>query len=395
MKCRVCDSEKLELALDLGRQPWGNHFLTKGQLGKEPYYPLRVVHCSDCKTSQLDYTVAKETMFGDHTYRSGTTKMLQEHFAGIAKEIHQLMPHAGKVLDIGSNDGTQLKCFQELGWQALGVESSVQTAQYANSQGIPTINQFFNENTAKQIKAMYGQMDVINAAGVFFHLEELHSVCEGIKLLLKPDGVFVVQFIYAKTMIENGAFDQIYHEHLLYYNLLTIKKLLSRHGMVMNDAYLSPIHGGSIIGYVRHQTSKEDYTKRYFELWEDERRSHCNELSAWKKFAIRIGNMKNENLAKLRQWKKDGKRVYGMGAAVKTNTLLNTFDIKSDLIQYMAERNPLRKGLFTPGSHIEIIMEDEVEPPDVWYVGAWNFKKEILERNKDSKAEFFFPVDIP
>lgn len=393
MICRVCGSAKLSLALDLGPQPWANNFLTKDQIGTEQSYPLRVMHCDDCQTAQLDYTVPKETMFGDHTYRSGTTKSLREHFAGIANEVHALKG-AGRIIDIGSNDGTQLKCFQELGWDVLGVESSVQTARTANDAGIQTINAFFNEQTAKEIGY---QFDVINASGVFFHLEELHSVCDGIKLLLKPDGVFVVQFIYAKTMIENGAFDQIYHEHLLYYTLRTVEQLLNHHGLMMVDGYLSPIHGGSIIGFVRHMPQSHHLlSERYKKLVDSEEASGCNDITEWHNLGLRIQEMKEQNLAKLRQWKAEGKRVYGMGAPVKGNTLLNTFGIGPDLIECLTERNPLRRDTYAPGSHVPVMMEDELPPPDVQYVLAWNFKKEILERNQGLIArgvEFYFPVE--
>lgn len=393
MKCRVCASRNLELALDLGHQPWANNFLTKDQVGKEAFYPLRVMHCHDCKTAQLDYTVPKETMFGNHTYCSGTTRTLQNHFMWIADEVYQMMPTGTSVLDIGSNDGTQLKYFKQLGWNVLGVESSVQTARVANDAGIPTLNVFFNEETANNINEKF---DVINAAGVFFHLEQLHSVCEGIRLLLKRNGVFVVQFIYAKTMMENGAFDQIYHEHLLYYMLETITTLLFGHGLFLEDAYLSPIHGGSIIGFVKHMHIANKESDRLNELRKKETASGCNDLSAWKAFSTRIEHMKNTNLARLRFWKAEGKRVYGMGAPVKGNTLLNTFGVGPDLIECLTERNPLRKGLYAPGSHIPVVMEDEVPPPDVQYVLAWNFRKEILERNKeliDSGVEFYFPVE--
>lgn len=392
MICRVCLSNNLELALDLGQQPWANNFLTEDQIGKEEKYPLRVMHCVKCKTAQLDYTVPKEVMFGNHTYCSGTTKTLQDHFKGIAGEVHKLVS-GSNVLDIGSNDGTQLKYFKELGWNVLGVESSVQTAKYANEHGIPTINKFFNEKTAKEINQ---QFDVINAAGVFFHLEELHSVCEGIRLLLKKDGVFVVQFIYAKTMMENGAFDQIYHEHLLYYTISTIGRLLDLHGLGLDDAYLSPIHGGSIIGFVRHKPILSA-SIRLTNLLRREEESECNNISAWELFADRIEDMKHINLIQLMKWKEQGKCVYGMGAPVKGNTLLNTFGVTKDLIACLTERNPLRKGSHAPGSHIPVVMEDEVNPPDVNYVLAWNFKKEILERNKElieQGVEFYFPVDI-
>ena len=239
MNCRVCDSTRLELAIDLGLQPWCNHFLRKEDLGKEPRYPLRVVFCHDCGTSQLDYTVGKEVMFGDHTYLSGVTKSLSHHFEGIASEVDsRFFPNTeGKsVLDIGSNDGTQLKHFQKLGYDVLGVESSKTTARLAIDAGVPTLNAFFNRDTSESIGRKF---HIINAAGVFFHLEELHSVTDGIRHSLREDGVFVVQFLYMKRIVENLAFDQIYHEHLLYYNLRPLERLLGRHGLALFDAYLA------------------------------------------------------------------------------------------------------------------------------------------------------------
>ena len=208
MICRVCDSPDLEPAIDLGNQPWCNHFLRPEEVGTEPFYPLRVVQCQNCGTAQLDYTVKKEIMFGDHTYLSGVTRSLSSHFAGVAAEAQERFfadtPNRS-VLDIGSNDGTQLKHFQALGWDTLGVESSKTTARIANDAGVPTLNAFFNAETAKQIGR---QFHVINAAGVFFHLEELHSVTDGIRLALREDGVFVVQFLYMKRIVDNNAFDQ-------------------------------------------------------------------------------------------------------------------------------------------------------------------------------------------
>ncbi|NCY22992.1 methyltransferase, partial [bacterium] len=171
MICRVCDSTRLDPVIDLGNQPWCNHFLRKEEIGKEPFYPLRLVHCADCETAQLDFTVSKETMFGDHTYLSGVTQSLSRHFEQLAEEVNQrfFLQQSGKaVLDIGSNDGTQLKHFLKLGWRVLGVESSKGTAQRAIEQGIPTRNVFFNTVTARDLP---GPFQLINASGVFFHLE--------------------------------------------------------------------------------------------------------------------------------------------------------------------------------------------------------------------------------
>lgn len=395
-QCRVCDSIDLELVIDLGMQPWCNNFLREDEIGTEPFYPLRVIYCHECSTSQLDFTVKKEVMFGDHTYLSGVTKSLSDHFAAVADELDQRF-FAGRseksVLDIGSNDGTQLKHFQRLGYEVLGVESSKTTAGIANGAGVPTLNAYFNLETMNSIGR---QFDAFNAAGVFFHLEELHSVCEAIKAGLKYDGVFVVQFLYMKSILENLAFDQIYHEHLLYYTLKTIEVLLNRHGLAMFDARLASIHGGSIIGYVGHSGIRAP-SERLQQMRVEEEQSGCNSISAYYDFAGRVKQMKETNLRFLEDARFAGKRVFGMGAPVKGNTMLNYFGIGPDLIPCLLEKNRLRRGLYSPGMHIPVLMEDEVNDiPDIYYVLAWNFKKEILARNKNLVAEgveFFFPVD--
>jgi len=393
--CRVCDSTNLELALDLGYQPWCNNFLKEEEVGKERYYPLHVLYCHDCTTTQLDYTVPKEIMFCDHTYLSGVTRSLSEHFRAVAEEVDSRFfsgAEGKSVLDIGSNDGTQLKDFKALGYQALGVESAKTPAKIANDAGIETINEFFNLDLVYRLEQKF---HVINAAGVFFHLEELHSVTEGISEALREDGVFLVQFLYMKSIVENLAFDQIYHEHLLYYNLQTVEVLLNRHGLAMFDAYLSPIHGGSIIGFVTHK-GKRQPSKRLKHMRRAEEEEKSNEFSTYVQFARRIERMKEENLAYMETSKRQGKKIFGFGAPAKGNTLLNYFGVGSQYLDCLVEKNKLRGGLYSPGMHIPIILEDELkEVPDIYYVLAWNFKKEILANNQhliDEGVEFYFPV---
>ena len=396
MNCRVCDSSNLELAIDLGQQPWCNHFLKKEDVGHEPYYPLRVVYCHNCSTAQLDYTVPKETMFGNHTYLSGVTKSLSNHFQSVAVEVDKRFFHHisdKSVLDIGSNDGTQLKHFKSLGYDILGIESSKTTAHIAVESRIKTLNEFFNLDLARRLGRKF---HVINAAGVFFHLEELHSVTDGIREALRDDGVFVVQFLYMKRIMENLAFDQIYHEHLLYYNLKTIEALLNRHGLEMFDANLAPIHGGSMIGFVTH-AGKRTLSARLQVLQRVELDDHSNDFETYLAFAQRIKQMKAENLAYLDVKKRQDKRIFGMGAPVKGNTLLNYFGVGTQYLDYLVEKNELRRGLYSPGMHIPIVIEKELlDPPDIYYVLAWNFKKEILENNQSlitRGVEFYFPVN--
>ena len=394
--CRVCDGHRLELAVDLGEQPWANHFLRPEEAGNEPFYPLRVLHCQDCRTAQLDYTVPKETLFGDHTYLSGVTQTLRSHFAGIAREVDRTFNPRGEkraVLDIGSNDGTQLSCFLELGYDVLGVESSATTARIANQRGIETMHAFFNLETARTLERRF---DVINAAGVFFHLEELHSVTDGIRTCLNDDGVFVVQFLYMKRIAENLAFDQIYHEHLLYYTLESISALLERHGLELFDAYVSPVHGGSVIGFVTHKGTRSP-SDRLGALRRAERAAATNDLDTYRRFARDIEVTKARDLEFLEAARNAGRSVFGFGAPVKGNTLLNTFGIDRSLIQCLVEKNELRRGLVSPGRHIPVVIEGEFTgSPDVYYVLAWNFKREILRNNQkliDDGVQFYFPVD--
>lgn len=396
MICRICDSTNLVPALDLGLQPWANHFLKAEEVGSEPKYPLALQFCRDCSCVQLDYTVPKEVMFSDHTYVSGTTKTLANHFLDTAREVHtQLFASRPgcSVLDIGSNDGTQLAQYRSLGFQTLGVESCERVANLAKANGIDTVVDYFNEDVVRQVGKTF---DVVSASGVFFHLEELHSATRAVKAALNADGVFVVQFLYMKSIVENLAFDQIYHEHLLYYTVHTIRRLLARHGLSAFDAYVSPIHGGSVVLYASH-AGRYSESERLANILRAEDQCGANTLGWYTAFAERVARMREETLSYLRAEKARGKRIYGFGAPVKGNTFLNYCGIGTQYLDCLVEKNPLRKGLFSPGMHIPLRLEEEVtEAPDIYFVLAWNFKREILKNNQallDAGVEFYFPVD--
>jgi SAM-dependent methyltransferase len=397
MKCRVCDSTDLTKVLHLGRQPWCNNFLKKKEIGKEKKYPLILMFCERCSLAQLSHTVKKEIMFSDHTYLSGITKTLSNHFKDISIDVNKRFNKDKKhknILDIGSNDGTFLKHFKKKGWYILGVESSKRIAIIANKNNIKTINEFFNYDLAKKINKRF---DFINASGIFFHLEELHSFTKGVKLLLKSDGIFIVQFLYMKSIIENTAFDQIYHEHLLYYNLLTLQNLLNKHDLEIFDCKLESVHGGQMIAYINHK-NKRKKSDRYLNFLKREIRSGCNKIKYYRKFKNKVEKLKSENLKFLISAKKNKKIIFGVGAPAKGNTLLNYFNLKTDTISKLLEKNKMRKNLYAPGSHIPIVMEkEEKKIPDIYYVLAWNFKKEILKNFKKrgiNRSKFYFPIKI-
>jgi SAM-dependent methyltransferase len=346
---------------------------------------------------QLDYTVPKEVMFANHTYVSGTTQTLARHFLETATTVDALFTKTKKqksVLDIGSNDGTQLKQYKSLGFDVLGVESCGRIADLANSQGLPTVAKFFNEETAKELGRTF---DIINASGVFFHLEELHSATRGIKLALAADGVFVVQFLYMKSIVENLAFDQIYHEHLLYYTLQTIEKLLNRHGLTGFDGYVSPIHGGSVVLFVTHQGGEKPKSERLQRLIAEEDSAKSNDIESYRVFAERVAAMKRETISFLETAKREGRTVWGFGAPVKGNTFLNYCGISTNYLDCLVEKNELRRGLYSPGMHIPLVIEKEItDHPDIYFCLAWNFKEEILKNNQhltEQGVSFFFPVN--
>ena len=260
-------------------------------------------------------------------------------------------------MDIGSNDGTQLKHFQTLGYDVLGVESSKTTAKIANDAGVPTLNAFFNLETAHKVGRKF---DVINASGVFFHLEELHSVTEGIRESLKEGGVFVVQFLYMKRIVENLAFDQIYHEHLLYYNLRTLETLLARHGLTIFDAYLSQIHGGSVIAFVTHASAAPHATERLAAMRAAEDRDGSNQLETYLQFARRHPALQGGE-SQLPAGRK-GRRKAGVGVwrppEGEHHAQLLRRPNRPDRMPRRAKQAPPR--LFAPGSHIPILIEDEL-----------------------------------
>ncbi len=396
MNCRICGSKDVQPVLELGNHPWANNFVEKKQIASIPEYPLTLFYCNSCGLAQLGFTVAKEIMFGDHTYLSGTTRSLSRHFANVAASVDskfEKTDHRLTVLDIGSNDGTLLKQFQNLGWDVIGVESSSSTAKIAAENGVYTINAFFNEETAKNLRR---KVDVVHASGVFFHLEELHSVCEGIKQILSREGRFVCQFIYAKGMIENLAFDQIYHEHLLYYTLQTISNLLEQHGLEVFECEKSDIHGGSLIINAGHKGVFPRHKSVDIVLAE-EKQSGANDKAFYLEFSKKVHAYGQKIRSDLETYRNEGKTIFGLGAPVKGNTLLNFINADRNLIECLVEINETRQGLVAPGSAIPVVLESELDrAPDVYLVLAWNFKDEILQRHKEdveNGVEFYFPID--
>jgi len=398
--CRVCRGTDLEIVLDLGDQPHCNSLLTPAQLAEaEPRYPLRLYFCHGCTTVQIDHTVAKETMFADYLYVSGTTETLSEHFRQSALRLtHRLGLEPGDlVVDIGSNDGTWLKHFQALGLDVLGVEPARNVAAMAESAGVPTMVRFFDASVAREITVRVGQPKLVTAAGVFFHLEELHSATEGIAGLCRSGAVFCVQAIYLAEMLRQNAFDNVYHEHLTYWTLGSIQRLFDQYGLEVFSADVLPIHGGSLALLVAAKGTRP-VEASVARLRERERRERLAEVETYHAFADRVWRIRDGLVELIGKLGDHGRLVHALGAPAKGATLLNSFGISTDLIACAEERNPLKVGRFIPGARIPIVEEGSVPEPDAYVVLPWNFLGEFLFKKRayfERGGSFIVPIPAP
>jgi hypothetical protein len=400
MECRVCGRREVEEVLDLGDQPHCNSLLSPEQLAEpEPVYPLRLGFCRSCTTSQIDYTVPKETMFSDYLYVSGTTKALREHFRRSAERLASTLGlrEGDLVVDIGSNDGTWLAQFQALGLQGLGVEPATNLAEQAERDGVPTLNRFFDAAAAEAILERGPAPRLVTAAGVFFHLEELHSATEGVAALCREGATFCMQAIYLGGMVEHNAFDQIYHEHLTYWTLGSFEQLLARHGLEVRSVGLVPIHGGSleVLVGVEGGGPPDPSVERFRE---EERRRGLGEIGTYRAFADRVWAIRDELLETLDGYVGAGRSVHAFGAPAKGATLLNSFGISTDRVAVATERNPLKVGRYIPGARIPIVEEGSLPEPDAYLMLPWNFLDEFVTRRADYLREggaFIVPIPEP
>ena len=401
-QCRTCKSPRLQEVLSLGDQPHCNHFLTQEELNvPEARYPLDCYLCRDCGLVQLGYVVPPEVMFRQYLYMSGTTKTLSQHFFQLAGQlVTQFALSPGSlVVDVGSNDGTFLKGFKARGMQVLGVDPAVNIAKMANDRGIETLCEFFGREAAARILSEKGKARMVTAAGVFYHIPDLDDVVQGVRDVLADDGVFVVQANYLVDMLHKNTFDNIYHEHLCYYSLKPLTVLFRRFDMQVFDVERHPIHGGSIIVYVRKGVTPAP-KKRVDDMLMAEEDQGVYALGTYTAFAEKVEQIRDRLVTMLRGLKIQGKRIAAYGAPAKGNTLLNFCKIGPDLLEYAIEKNDLKVGRYTPGMHIPVVSEEQARraPAEYLLVLPWNFLEEFLEKERAFRThggKFIVPVPMP
>ena len=252
-KCPCCNSSKYYPIFNFGSQPWCGDFRSVNSNNKTKKYPLNLIMCKSCRLVRLNYFIPKKIMFEKTTYLTGSSDELLIHFKKVAEKIKSKfkITNNSKILDIGSNDGSFLKNFKSS--YVLGVESAKNLCKISTKAGVKTTNGYFNYLLSKKINKKF---DIIHGSGVMFHLEEINSAFKGIKFLLKENGVLVIEFLYLKTIVDKYYFDQIYHEHLFYYNIETLNNFLNKYKLEIFDYDYATIHGGQIVAYICHKGGK-------------------------------------------------------------------------------------------------------------------------------------------
>jgi SAM-dependent methyltransferase len=398
--CRICGQPGFETVLDLGDQPLANSLLPMNSVAEAPTtYPLTFVRCMSCSSLQIRETVPREVLFSHYLYFSSYADALVAN----AKELsHNLsttysLTSADLVVDLGSNDGYLLQFYKDAGVQVLGVEPAANVAEVAESErGINTMVSFFAAEVAKSIVAKSGRAKIIHANNVLAHLSNLHSFVDGVTALLRTDGVFVCEVAYAADMIDVGAFDQIYHEHLCYYTIDSIMLLLGRHGLDVFDVEHIDNHGGSLRVYAGHQDSFHR-SERLEHLLQAERARGVGDRDYCQGFRNRILSLRESLLHELERIRGEGCSIAAYGAAAKATVLMNFFEIGKSQLDFIVDRNPSKHNKVIPGTGLAVLPVDTIEreKPDYVLITAWNYAEEVmgqLTSYRDSGGRFIIPL---
>ena len=400
IECRICKQKSVNEFLPLGDIPLPNGFIKKEDLKlNEPRFPLRVGICVDCGLVQLMDVVNPEAMFRNYVYIPSTSKTRMSNFAEIASGAQKRFKvnQNSLVVDIGSNDGSLLSFFKGYGIRVLGIDPAINLAKVAELKGIETVNNYISASLARKIRKSKGPAKVITATNVVAHIDDLHDLLKSVELLLEDEGVFICEFPYLLDLIENNQFDTIYHEHLSYFSIKPLLHLLQQVGLEMTDVVRTPIDGGSLRVFIQKRQKKAKKNSKIEILLKNEMEKKLYDKKTLDSFAHRVKRLKTELRKTLTKLKNSNKKIVAYGAAAKGNILLNYCNIGNSLIDFAVDSTPYKQGLYTPGTHIRIFPEAEIikRKPDYILILAWNFAKEIMEKEKKYKVnggKFIIPV---
>ncbi|MGH9858516.1 MAG: class I SAM-dependent methyltransferase [Candidatus Acidiferrales bacterium] len=400
--CRACDSQALSPVLSLGEVPLANSYLSADQLHlPEPRFPLEIYFCESCSLLQLRHVVSPDVLFSHYLYMTGTNQTIVKHNQALAAAVsRELGLSAGDlVVEVASNDGSLLACFNKYDVRTLGIEPARNIASIARQRGIETLNEFFDQRTAEQILAEKGPAKAVLANNVLAHVDSTVEFLSACRTILAPDGRVVVEAPYLAEMLERLEYDTIYHEHLCYLSVTPLLRLFERAGLALDRVDRVPIHGGSLRLWAKHLDSS-GHSESVRQMAALERDAGFHRIETYLEFARRVQHSRTQLVALLDQIHAQGKIVAAYGAPAKGNTLLCYCGITSDRIPYTVDRSPLKIGLHTPGSHIPILPVETLfeRQPDFVLLLAWNFAEEILDFLKpyrDRGGRVILPIPEP
>ena len=384
--CRCCGSKQLKRALSLGYQPLANNLLENIN-DKSKVYPLELNVCEECFNCQLSVAINSDEMFSNYLYQSSITQSFRNHFISAAKKyINDFKLDTNSyIIDVGSNDGVGLKPFLDLGFSNIqGIEPAKNLANIANKNGINTFHGYLDEKALNPIK---NGADLLLASNVFAHADDLKSMAESMKKLIKPEGKIIIEVQHLLNTIKDLTFDNIYHEHTNYWSLTALNRFFENLELKIFDVEEINTHGGSIRVYISKEKNIE-IQNSVNELLKKEEKFGLKEISTYLEFGNKVENLKKEVTKNLENLKKKYHSIVGYGAPAKATTALNYFNIKSE-IDFIVEDNPLKHGKFVPGANIPILPKEKIkDKKSLILVLAWNFFEEIKKNNANITNDF-------
>jgi hypothetical protein len=384
--CRFCGSALRSTFVDLGMSPLCETYPAAAEFKNgEVYYPLHVYTCEKCFLVQLEEFEKAENIFDDYLYFSSYSDSWLKHCESYCDKMTRRFALNGKsfVVEVASNDGYLLQYFVRQQVPVLGIEPAANVAKVAVEKGIPTLVRFFGTEVAKELVAERGGADLVLGNNVLAQVPNLNDFVEGLKVLLKPEGVLTLEFPHLLRLIDWNEFDTIYHEHFSYFSLLTTVRILEAHGMKVFDVEELSTHGGSLRVYAsRVESSIHTVESSVARVLEAERKAGLDSLEGYERFAEQVKETKFAFVEFLLAAARQGKKVAGYGAPGKSATLLHYCGIGKDLIEYTVDRSPHKQDRFLPGSHIPIYHPDRIREtkPDYVVILPWNLKVEIMEQ---------------
>ncbi len=399
--CRSCGEAGLELVLSLGSTPLANSLLRPEELDRpEPRFPLDLVFCPTCSLVQITETVPPERLFRSYLYFSSFSETMLAHARDLVERMrHELALGANSLaVEVASNDGYLLQYYKAAGIPVLGIEPAENVAKIAvEERGIPTLMEFFGFDLARKLAAKGRRADVLHANNVLAHVPDLPGFVDGIREILSEEGVAVLEFPYLGDMIGRTEFDTIYHEHLCYFSLKALVLLFDRRELKAVDVERIPIHGGSLLLTVARASSARVPRPSVNLLLNEERARGMQDLAFYQDFGRRVLALKDQLRALLARLKREHNRIAAYGAAAKGSTLLNTFEIGTETLDFVVDRSPHKQGLYMPGVRIPIVSPNRLvqEMPPFALLLTWNLADEILRQQDEYRrrgGKFIVPL---